>query len=126
MVECVCCANASTRKLLDDIDHPNVFTFWQPYLGESHSYLMEGLKDLVDRIGNVHCNHFAQEGWPHSLLLCEGKEVWADFLAVLEEADPDRWVSIEHVKDHDVENFAQDAATLREWASGQCAASSSL
>ncbi len=36
----------------------------------------------------------------------------ADFLAVLEEADPDRWVSIEHVKDHDVENFAHDAARM--------------
>lgn len=110
--------NASTRKLLDDINHPNVSTFWQPYMSVEHSYRMEGLRDLVDSIENVHCNHFAKEGWPHALFLEDGMDCWKDFLGVLEKADPDRWISIEHVKDNVVESFLQDAATLRKLVKG--------
>ncbi|MCH6256851.1 sugar phosphate isomerase/epimerase [Puniceicoccaceae bacterium K14] len=111
-------SNASTRNLLNEIDHPNVFTFWQPYLSVEHAYRLDGLEDLVGQIENVHCNHFAKEGWPHALLLEEGEAQWKDFLSVLRRDGRERWVSLEHVKDDSVENFRRDAATLVNWISG--------
>ncbi len=108
-------SNTATRALLDNIAHPNVFTFWQPYLSVEHEYRMEGLANLIERIENVHCNHFAKEGWPHAMLLEEGENEWKDFLSVLRSDGRERWISIEHVKDHSVENFRRDAAALVNW-----------
>lgn len=111
-------SNEATAKLLEAVGHPNLFTFWQPYLCVEQAYRLEGLKRLLDKIGNVHCNHFSKAGWPHSLLLEEGEADWGEFLEVLRSDGTDRWISIEHVRDHSVENFYRDAETLRRWIHG--------
>lgn len=111
-------SNAATAKLLEAVGHPNLFTFWQPYMSVEQSYRLEGLKRLLDKVWNVHCNHFSEAGWPHALPLHEGEEDWGAFLEILCSDGRERWISIEHVKDHAVENFRKDAATLRRWIRG--------
>ncbi len=107
--------NESTKKLLADINHPEVKTLWQPYLSVSHVYRLEGIRMLLDAISNIHCNYFAQDPWPHMHVLEEGKSEWMDYLNILQKSGTERWVSIEHVKNHAVENFAGDAKTLKHW-----------
>lgn len=107
--------NEGAERFLREVGHRNLFTFWQPYLCVEHGYRLAGLRNLLERVGNIHCNHFAKEGWPHSLLLEDGEEPWADFLEVLASDGRERWISIEHVKDHSEESFLKDAATLRRW-----------
>ncbi|MDQ8187708.1 sugar phosphate isomerase/epimerase [Pelagicoccus sp. SDUM812002] len=111
-------SNESAALFLKEVGHPNLFTFWQPYLSMDQSYRLEGLQQLGERVSNVHCYHFAKEGWPHSLLLEEGEEPWKEFLEVLRSDGRERWISIEHVKDHSIENFRKDATTLRSWIRG--------
>lgn len=111
-------SNESTARFLEEVGHENVFTLWQPYLSVEQDYRLRGLEQLLAKVGNVHCNHFAKEGWPHSLLLSEGEQVWSEYLEILRSDGRERWISIEHVKDHSVENFRKDAETLRKWAKG--------
>ncbi len=103
--------NESTVQLLDQVGHPNVRTLWQTPLQVGHTYRSIGLETLLDRVSNIHCNYFAENGWPDQLALSEGRDEWADYLDILERSDQSRWILIEHVKDHSVENFRADAAT---------------
>lgn len=112
-------SNEGTAAFLQEVGHANLFTFWQPYMCATHAYRMEGLRALLGSVSNIHCNHFSKEGWPHSLMLEEGEEAWSDILGVLASDERERWISIEHVKDHEVENFLRDAATLRRWVLGR-------
>ncbi len=105
----------STISLLKQVGHPNVSTFWQTPLGIPHAERLDGLKKIVGNVSNIHCNYFGDNLWPGMRLLEEGAADWRDYLDVLEESGKPRWISIEHVKDHDVSNFPRDAATLKRW-----------
>ncbi len=105
----------STAHLLKKIDHPSVTTFWQTPLGVSHTERLDGLKKIIGNVSNIHCNYFGDSLWPGMRLLEEGAVDWQDYLDVLEKTGQSRWISIEHVKNHDVSNFPRDAATLKAW-----------
>ncbi len=107
----------STRRLLEEIAHPAVGTFWQPPLLMSHEDRLAGLKSVISRVTNIHCNFFGQNDWPNRLALSEGEADWSDYLRALEENGREHWISIEHVKDDSVESFKKDAATLVQWLS---------
>ena len=107
--------NESTLRLLNDVDHPAVGAFWQTPLGVTHTYRLEGLKSLIGHVSNIHCNYFGDNLWPGMRPLEEGEQDWREYLEVLEKSDRPRWLSIEHVKDHDVNQFPKDAATLKRW-----------
>ncbi len=109
--------NEATGKLLDDIGHPNVGTFWQTKLCVGHEYRLEGLKALIDRITNIHCNFFGEDAWPNAHLISDGASDWADYLRVLNNSSNERWLTIEHVKGNEVESFKRDAETLKQWLS---------
>ncbi len=110
--------NESTVDLLDRVDHPNAWTLWQTALQVGHAYRSRGLETLLDRISNIHCNYFGENGWPDQFALSEGTEEWADYLKILNRSDRSRWILIEHVKNNAVESFRDDAATLRRWLAG--------
>jgi len=107
----------ATERLLDAVDHPNVRTLWQTPLQVGHAYRLEGITRLANRISNVHCNYFAENGWPDALELSEGADEWGEYLQVLLDSAADRWISIEHVKAGSVEQFKRDVATLQRWLS---------
>lgn len=107
--------NESTACLLDRVNHPNVWTLWQPALQVGHAYRKSGLQSLVNRVSNIHCNYFGENAWPDQLELSDGASEWADYLEVVRQSCRNRWILIEHVKDHSEENFRKDAATLKDW-----------
>jgi len=45
----------------------------------------------------------------------EGTDEWASYLAEFPSDPTDRWILMEHVKDHSVEQFKRDAQTLLSW-----------
>jgi sugar phosphate isomerase/epimerase len=107
----------STVELMLLLLHDNLRTLWQPPLQISPEKRLEGLKKVLPWVTNVHCNHFAQEPWPHVQPLADGEEEWKPYIQVLAQGELDRWVLIEHVKDHDPNQFPKDASALSGWLS---------
>lgn len=105
----------STVELMLLLHHDNLRTLWQPPLQISAEKRLEGLKRVLPWVTNVHCNHFAQESWPHVQPLADGEEEWNSYLEVLAQDRLERWVLIELVKDHDLNQFPKDAAALSGW-----------
>jgi sugar phosphate isomerase/epimerase len=105
----------STLRLLEEVDHPAARTLWQPPLQTPVVDRLKGLRLLRDRVSNLHCNHFGQDPWPEIHSLSEGESEWRSYLAEFGPSDTIRWVLIEHVRDHSIENLKADARALRSW-----------
>ena len=104
--------NESGQQLLREVNHPNVFTLWQPHNGVALEPNLAGLHAVLPRVTNVHVFHW----WPdHTvrLPLADGADRWREYLRVL--AGRDRWALMEFVAGDDPQNFLRDAATLRDW-----------
>ena len=104
-------------RLLDEIGHPNVGTFWQTKNRVGHEYRLEGLMALIDRVTNVHCHYYEEDIWPNIHFLSDGEADWSDYLEALNESGIERWISIERVKGSNAEGLRRDAATLKQWLS---------
>ena len=103
--------DASAQQLLRAVDHPNVFTLWQPHNGAAFEANLAGLRGVLPRVSNVHVFHW----WPDAtvrLPLADGAERWRKYLAAL---TGKHWVLLEFVAGDDPDNFLRDAATLRSW-----------
>ena len=105
----------STLRLLWAVDHPAAQTLWQPPLQTAPELRLRGLRQVERWVSNLHCNHFAQDPWPEIHLLEEGEAEWENYLDALQHHEPERWILIEHVKDHAEASFVRDAAALRRW-----------
>jgi 3-dehydroshikimate dehydratase len=109
----------STVALIEAIGHPAAQTLWQPTLQTSLEDRLESLRHVKGCLSNLHCNYFGQDPWPNVHPLAEGESEWKTFLQELD-PEPSRWVLIEHVKDHSVDQFRQDARALLGWLSLYC------
>lgn len=106
--------NESAGKLLVEVDHPNLFTYWQPHNGEETAACVEGLREVMPRVTNVHVFHW----WPTATErhpLADGAERWAAFWDVIKKAPGDRYALLEFVQGDSPEAFLRDAQTLRQW-----------
>jgi 3-dehydroshikimate dehydratase len=105
----------STLRLLSAIDHPSVHTLWQPPLRMPVAARLAGLRRVEPWVSNLHCNHFGQDPWPRIHPLAEGAEEWGRYLEALAPRADERWVLLEHVRDHAPEALREDARTLLHW-----------
>ena len=105
--------NASTNRLLVEVDQPNLFTYWQPLLDQSDDEGVAGLRLLAPRLTHLHVYQWrtVKERRP----LAEGAERWRKFLAAAAAIPGDRYAMLEFVAGDAPENFLRDAATLRAW-----------
>jgi 3-dehydroshikimate dehydratase len=125
--------DASARRLLDEVAHAKVFTYWQPHNGAETAQAVAGLRAVAERVSHVHVFHWwptAQQRHP----LAAGAERWGSFwplLAALPETSAPRggrFAMLEFIPEDSEEGFYRDAATLRAWcqtghaASGQALA----
>ncbi len=102
----------SARKLLEAVNHPNLFTYWQPPLDRDTADCMADLRSLLSRLSNVHVYHWRPASTDR-LPLADAAARWRDFLAVAAEAPGDRYAMLEFVERDAPECFLRDAATLR-------------
>ena len=104
----------SARKLLEAVDHPNVYSFWQPINGAPVEVCAEALTAVTPWLHHIHIFHW----WPtsqhrHPLIL--GEERWRSYLSQIAAVPGDRFVSIEFVAGDEPAQFEHDARTLHAW-----------
>lgn len=105
--------NESTNRLLLEVDHANLYTYWQPLIGMSDETCVAGINELAPRLSHLHVYHWdtVKDRRP----LAEGAARWKRFLQAAGELAEDRYAMLEFVQDDAPENFRRDAATLRGW-----------
>ena len=117
-------SNAAAFALLNEVNHPNIYTYWQPiYWIADSDYRFEGLKKLRDRVLNLHVFHWQfypmRGGWGENLErrpLAEGSVEWRRFLSIAP-SPGEHYALIEFVRGDDPLQLIRDAATLKEWLS---------
>lgn len=96
---------ASTLRLLREVNHPNIFTLWQPRPGAE-------LAPLLPWLNHLHVFQWKDGNFNDRRPLVEGAAEWRGYLR---EAVPARFALLEYVAGDDPENFLRDAGTLRSW-----------
>lgn len=117
-------SNAAAQKLFDEVNHPNLYIYWQPiYWLADQDYRIQGLEKLKDRVLNLHVFHWLFNpiagSWGENIdrrPLEEGTTDWERYLSVpLPEGT--HYALMEFVRDDSPEQFMQDAKALRRWVS---------
>lgn len=106
--------SASARRLLTEVDHPNVGTLWQPPPGEGADACVAGLTEIRPWLCNLHVFHW----WPEASdrrPLAEGADRWRRYLRIAAGDPPRRYALLEFVRDDDPAALFEDAASLRTW-----------
>lgn len=104
--------DAAAQRLLAEVPHPALFTFWQPHVGRPVDEATAGLRAILPRLWNLHVFSWnAHERLP----LAAREADWKRWLDVARSTGRDHVCTIEFVKDEKPEQFLADAATLRTW-----------
>ena len=120
-------SNDAAKTLLDEINHPNLYTYWQPmYWIADPAYRLQGLEMLKGRILNLHVFHWVFSPfagtWVENIDRRPLGEGVAEWQAYFEKPDPSRahFALLEFVRGDDPEQFLDDAAVLKQMLSGSC------
>ncbi len=114
--------NESAVQLLEEINLPNVCSYWQPpYWREDFDYRLQGLEQLGDRCSNLHVFQWDFDGsgeksWEDSvtrLPLSAGADEWSRYLSAVPHGDC--YALLEFIRNDSIEQFLQDAAELNRW-----------
>ena len=106
--------NESASRLLVEVDHPNLFSYWQPLMGMDDQVCIAGLRELAPRLTHLHVYHWVESSNNRRPLI-EGKERWRKFLAEAATIPGDSSAMLEFVENDAPENFLRDAAILQSW-----------
>lgn len=101
----------SCQDLLTAVDHPYVGTYWQPSIGRDMEQNIEDIRILLPWLVGFHVFHWGSTPQMRHLLKT-GSANWLQYFHVLRKADSEFYGLLEFVKDDDVENFKEDAATF--------------
>lgn len=106
--------DASAHQLLQEVDHPNCRTLWQPPNGQAFEDSLRGLINILPWLENVHAFHW----WPtnkdrHPLV--EGEDRWSEYLKVASDCGHPFHALLEFVCNNEPDQLIEDAATLRSW-----------
>jgi sugar phosphate isomerase/epimerase len=105
---------ASARRLLEEVNHPNLKTYWQPTVGMAAEECRKSLEMVLPWVTNVHVFHWGKTSnlrYP----LAEGAAGWDRYLELITPMAGEHYAMIEFVKEDSPETFMKDARTLREW-----------
>lgn len=103
---------ASTLRLLDAVDHPNLDTLWQTPRGMAAPDCVASLEACLPRVSNLHVFHWAPDG--ERFALADGFEDWLGYLAILDRDAKERHLLLEFVTGDDPDVLPREAATLRQ------------
>lgn len=100
----------SAKQLMTDVNHPNVFIYWQPAVGESVAERLRSISDVTPWLSYVHVFHWDVRD---RLPFTDGQEEWSRYLQQLKTSEDTRYLLMEFVKNDDPEQFSEDVATLK-------------
>ncbi|MGP4041419.1 sugar phosphate isomerase/epimerase family protein [Gracilibacillus sp. D59] len=100
----------SARQLMEEINHDNLFLYWQPSNGVSVEERLASIDLVKAWITNVHIFHW--HSFDDRLELISGEGEWQHYLEAIQKDGRDRYVLMEFVKDDDERQFLKDAQTL--------------
>jgi len=104
--------NASAFRLMQEVAHDNIRTYWQQMIGASVEERLEGLKMLMPWLDNIHCFHWVGPECERRALV-EGGNEWSGYLSEAARSGWNGYVLLEYVKDDCPEAFREDAAALK-------------
>ena len=102
----------SAKALLAEINHPGVFTYWQPRPGLALEIALTEVAALAADISHVHVFEWDAAGTRYPLV--RGQDYWREVFAAVQPGRwrGDRYAMIEFVAADDVGNFREDAREL--------------
>ena len=110
--------NTSAHRLLEEVGHPNMRTYWQPPLAMSPAECLEGLDAVSDYLSNAHVFQWTAAS-PAAIAdrrpLAEGAKVWRQYVERIAATDRAHFALIEFVRDDAPEQFLADARVLSAW-----------
>jgi sugar phosphate isomerase/epimerase len=103
----------SVRRLMDELDNPNIEFLWQPSDGDSVALSAQRLLEVLPRLRNVHTFQWRPplERRP----LAEGEAAWRSYINIIRESGRTADFLLEFVVNDSPDQFLEDAATLRGW-----------
>ena len=112
--------NESTVKLLQQVGHESVVSYWQPMQtaslsrSEGEAYRLAGLRSILPWLSHLHVFHWTDDGGRRPL--GEGKAPWRERFQLVRRTGRDHYALIEFVQDDEPEAFLCDAAALKAWS----------
>ena len=107
----------STLKLLDDVNHDNLFCYWQPHVSEtkSHADCKSDLNALVKKLSNIHVYHWTLQDEIYTRYsLKDGFNEWKEYLDIVKLNGGNHYALLEFFLNDNVEQVKEDANTLNE------------
>jgi 3-dehydroshikimate dehydratase len=101
----------SALRLIRDISQNNFKMYWQPVVDADVQRNTQDLNLMLSHITNVHVFHWNSDRT--RCLLSQGITDWKNYLQVLSSINKNCYAMLEFVKDDSVENFLDDAKTLK-------------
>ncbi len=107
-----------TLKLIGAVNHPNLYTYWQPVHGSGLEQRLAEIAAIKTHLLNLHVFHWDYASLPPfpRLPLSEGSNVWKPCLAAANFPGTNRFALMEFVRNDDPDQFVSDAAALKRWA----------
>jgi 3-dehydroshikimate dehydratase len=106
--------NASALKLLREVNHDNIKSYWQPSLDMRMEERLEGLKEILPWLLHIHTFYWKVG---QRLELESGLSEWQEYMKIIQKAKGNRYAMIEFVKDDSPQQFLEDASALRKLVS---------
>jgi 3-dehydroshikimate dehydratase len=105
----------STCQLVDRVNLPTTTCYWQPPHGQSLPERLAGIRQLGQRISNIHVFHWIRDslGQQSRQPLSSAAADWQIFFNTLSGLDGDRFALLEFVRNDDPDQFLADAGTLK-------------
>ncbi|NLG81176.1 MAG: TIM barrel protein [Bacilli bacterium] len=100
----------SALRLINAINLPNVFLYWQPAVNVSVTKRCEDLQQVYPYLSNLHV--FEWEGWTR-LPLEQGIDNWRTYLSKIPNSEKVHYAMLEFVQNDSPEQFLQDAEILK-------------
>ena len=101
---------ASTERLLQDVGHPNVRTYWQPAIDVEDAQALAGLDHLMQDVSTVHVFSW----WPGTERrpLAHREELWSAAIERVLASQNDHDLLLEFVPQDNPDHLATEASTL--------------
>ncbi|WP_269523337.1 sugar phosphate isomerase/epimerase family protein [Coraliomargarita parva] len=105
---------ASAHQLLKEVGLPELKLYWQPRTCGTFEGDIPELKAALPHMSHVHCFHWGANGWQDRHALADGIAPWTEYLKLIRQAEGDRYIIFEFVKDDQPEQLLEDAKVLKQ------------